>query len=132
MSDRLTYVDSSAFVKLVVEEAESAALRAHLGRRGPPIAAALLRTEVLRATMRVSHAHAGDARRALAAITLIDVDRPLIDRAGELTPPGMRSLDAIHIAAALSLGDDLGEFVTYDPRQGSAALEWGLSVVSPR
>jgi uncharacterized protein len=60
-------------------------------------------------------------------VALIDLDRSVLERAGGPTPPGMRSLDAIHIAAALSHRDDLHEFVTYDQLMLEAAREWGSS-----
>jgi len=61
----------------------------------------------------------------------IELDRHLLDDAGTLSPADVRSLDAIHVAAALALGDDVGEFVTYDDRLADAARQWGLTVVSP-
>ena len=62
---------------------------------------------------------------------LIRVDEPLLDRAAELDPPGLRSLDAIHLAAALELGSDLGVLVVYDARLRHAALAQGLDVDTP-
>jgi uncharacterized protein len=131
MSGRAVYIDSSAFIKLVIEEPETTALRSYLRRRSLMVAAALLRTEVLRASMRISQAHVANARRLLPDIGLIEVDRSVLERAGELTSAETRSLDAIHVAAALSLGDDIDEFVTYDRRLLEAAREWGLVVASP-
>lgn len=81
--------------------------------------------------MRVSQGHLAQARRQLASVAFIDLGRPLLDSAGTLSPPEIRSLDTIHLAAALTLGDDLGEFVTYDARLADAARQWGLTVVSP-
>jgi uncharacterized protein len=131
MSGSYVYLDSSAFAKLVMVEPESGALIRHLRDRPLQVAAALLRTEVLRAAMRVSQAHLAQARRLLAELAFIELDRPLLERAGTLSPPDIRSLDAIHVAAALTLGDDLGEFVTYDRRMEAAARQWGLAVASP-
>ena len=131
MSDRYVYLDTSAFAKLVMTEPESAALISFLRRRPLQVAATLLRTEVLRAAMRISQSHLARARRQLAGIAFIDLAPPLLDYAGTLSPPEVRSLDAIHVAAALTLGDDLGEFVTYDHRLADAARQWGLTVVSP-
>ena len=131
MSGSLTFLDSSALTKLVVVEPESSALRRWLSVRPGRVAAALARTEVLRAAGRVSAAHVRVAWRVLAGIDLIDLDRGLLDRAGELTPHAMRSLDAVHLAAALELGSDLGAFVTYDAQQAEVARAWGLVVVAP-
>lgn len=128
---RLVYLDTSAFTKLVAQEKESAALRRHL--RGAPLRASamLLQTEALRAASRLSPAHMVAARQQLRGIAFIQMDRPLYGFAGTLTPPDLRSLDALHIAAALTLSQDLAEFVTYDDRMLKAARFHGLPVVSP-
>ncbi len=131
MSDKYVYLDTSAFAKLVMTEPESGALIRFLRRRPLQVTATLLRTEVLRAALRVSQSHLAQARRQLAGIAFVDLGRPLLDHAGTLEPAGIRSLDAVHVAAALTLGDDLGEFVTYDHRMADAARQWGLAVVSP-
>lgn len=53
------------------------------------------------------------------------------DRAGDLEPDALRSLDAIHLAAALSIGPDLAVLITYDERLRDAALAQGMLVESP-
>ena len=131
MSGSLAYLDSSAFVKLVCDEPSSPALMDHLAQGLVPVASALLVTEVLRAAQRVSASHFDLAREMLSAINLIAVERPLLELAGALQPPALRSLDAIHLAAALSLADDLREFITYDSRLRSAAERAGLPTISP-
>jgi predicted nucleic acid-binding protein len=131
MSGRVVYLDSSAFVKLVVHEAETDALVAHLARWSLAVSATLLRTEALRAATRHSPALVRDTRTALREMAFIDLGRDLMDQAGVLMPPNLRSLDAVHLAAALSLGDDLDELVTYDARMLAAASACGLAVSSP-
>lgn len=132
MSGNVAYLDSSAFVKLVVEEAESDALRQALFRWPRRASAGLLRTETVRALRRSGNDQlVGRARRLLATVGLVRLDEPLLDRAGDLGPPGLRSLDALHLAAAMALGPDLGVLFTYDGRLREAA-EWsGLVVASP-
>jgi uncharacterized protein len=66
------------------------------------------------------------------ALTLIRVDEDILDRAARLPPATLRTLDAIHLASALALGEALGSVVTYDVRLGEAAREAGLDVVAPR
>ena len=127
----MVYLDSSAVMKLVVEEPESSALRRHLRTAGRTVSAELLRTEVMRASLRVSQAHAARARQVIGEIDLITLDRFLLERAGELSPPEVRSLDAIHVAAGLVMGEALDEFVTYDARMADAAMQWGLRVGAP-
>lgn len=131
MSDRYVYLDTSAFMKLITVEVETAALQRYLILRSLRVSSALLRTEALRAAMRVSQDHVAKVRRQLRSVALVDIGRELLEQAGSLTPADLRSLDAIHIATALSLGDDLGEVVTYDARMKSAAAAHGLAIVSP-
>jgi predicted nucleic acid-binding protein len=132
MSGSAAYIDTSAFLKLIVAEPESAALRKRLQRWPDRVAATLLRTEAVRALRRSGNEHLiGQARRLYAAINLVRLDEPLLDRAGDLAPAELRSLDAVHLAAALSIGPDLGAVITYDNRLRDAALAQGLEVESP-
>lgn len=132
MNGSAAYLDTSAFVKLIVAEPESAALRARLRRWPERASATLLRTETVRALRRSGHPHLiGKARRLFGGILLIRVDEPLLDQAGDLGPDELRSLDAIHLAAALSIRPDLGVLLTYDGRLREAALAQGLDVESP-
>jgi len=127
----LVYLDTSAFLKLVAEEDESAALRRHLRRGRLRTSAVLLQTEALRAAARLSADHLALARLLLRGLALVQIDRQLYSTAGLLAPPELRSLDALHVAAALTLGQDLAEFVTYDSRMIGAARSQGLPVVTP-
>ena len=132
MSGRAAYLDTSAFLKLLVAEPESAALHTRLRRWPDRASATLLRTEAVRALRRSGNDHLlGRARRLFAAINLVRLDEPLLDRAGDLGPADLRSLDAVHLAAALSMGPDLAVLVTYDARLREAALSQGLEVESP-
>lgn len=133
MSGRAAYLDTSAFVKLIVAEPESEALRARLRRWPERASATLLRTETIRALRRSGNEHlVGKARRLFGSILLIRLDEPLLDRAGDLGPPELRSLDAVHLAAALSIGPDLGVLLTYDDGLREAALWQGLDAESPQ
>ena len=126
------YVDSSALVKLVREEPESAALRRWLAQSaGEVVACDLVRTELIRAVRRASPQDAAVAHEVLDGVTLIPVTRALFDSAARLDPVVLRSLDAIHLAAALDLGDELDGLVTYDDRLGEAARANGVVVVRP-
>lgn len=123
------YLDSSALVKLVDEEVESVALRAAVDD-SPIVSCNLARTEVIRAARRKSMLITTTARKLLSEIDLVHLDDELLDLAGELDPP-LRSLDAIHLAAALELGDELEAVVTYDARMTAAARALGLPVIAP-
>lgn len=72
------------------------------------------------------------ARKVLDAVTLVHVTPAVFEAGGRLDPPGLRWLDAIHLAAALDLGDDLEGLITYDDRLADAAISNGISVVAPR
>ena len=86
----------------------------------------------MRAARRVDRRLVPAIRSALARLLLVRLTPDLLDRAGTLDPPEIRSLDAIHLAAALSLGDDLGPFVTYDETMAEAARSLNFKVASPR
>lgn len=132
MSARTAYLDTSAFVKLIVAEPESVALAACLRRWPDRASATVLRAETARALRRSGYGHlVGHARRLFGAIHLIRLDEPLLDRAGDVEPVELRSTDAIHLAAALSMGSELGVLLTYDHRLRDAALLQGLDVDSP-
>ena len=124
------YFDASALVKLVVPEPESAALAAWAGSRSPRASCTLARVEVVRAVRPHGSQAVRTARSLLDELDLTQLDDELLDLAGELEPP-LRSLDAIHLAAALELGDDLEAVVTYDARMAHGAEALGLPVVAP-
>lgn len=125
------YLDSSALVKLVVAEKESAALRRFLRSRPDRISSALARVEVLRAVRLQGAPIVERAKRVLERIRLLKLDDALLDAAAALSPGLLRSLDALHLASAEALGGDLECVVTYDRRMSGAANLLGLPVRSP-
>ncbi len=131
-SDRYAYLDTSAFVKLCWPEPETPVLQSYLSQWPLLVSAALVWTESLRAAQRQGPARLADVERRLAVMPVLEVDRALFRQAGLLTQPTVRSLDAIHLAAALSLGQDLGVVITYDERMVAAASVLGLHVATPR
>ncbi len=127
------YLDTSALVKLVVAEAETEALRAWIRTERPELVSSdLARTELLRAVRRGAGDRAVQARLVLDSVTLIGVRTATFEAAGQLGPSALRTLDALHTASALELGDDLAGMVTYDDRLGDAARSHGIAVVAPR
>jgi predicted nucleic acid-binding protein len=125
------YLDSSALVKLVVREAESDALIADLRAHSGHTSCGLARVEIVRAVRPHGRRAIARARRLLARISLIRLDDALLDEAADLAEPTLRSLDAIHVAAARALGADLSRFITYDGRMADAARRFGLVVHAP-
>lgn len=130
-AERPTYLDSSAIVKLVVREPESAALRRYLRRRRPLISSALARTEVARALLPLGADAIARGREVLSRFDLARVNDRVLTAAGSLLPHDIRSLDAIHLATAQELGAELGRVVTYDERMSRAARALGLAVAAP-
>ena len=126
------YLDTSALTKLVVAEVESNALRAWLRTAREPVACDLARTELIRAVRRSAPDRLLQARAVLDSLTLIEVTPSVFDQAGRLDPTTLRSFDAIHLATALDLGDDLDTLVTYDDRLTDAATLNGIRVTAPK
>ena len=127
-----TYLDSSALVKLAVQEPESGALRRYLVRRRPLVSSALARTEVLRALLLEGDEALTRGRAVLASVELIRINDRILNAAAVLRPPEIRSLDAIHLATAQHLGTDLGRVVTYDERMLHAAKQLRIRTAAPR
>ncbi len=127
------YLDTSALVKLVVAEPENPALSDWLAANDVDAAACdLVRTELMRASRRLDPASTVRVRAVLGAVTLTEVTTAIFEAAGRLEPSGLRSLDAVHLAAALDLGDDLDALVCYDDRLIEAAAANGITVIAPR
>lgn len=126
------YVDTSAFLKLVVVEEHSDALHAWAaGHHDELFSSDLLVTEALRTARRHSTAALGEARSRLDALTIVRLGPHVFERAAELDPGILRTLDALHLAAALLVGDELEGIVTYDRRLAGAAALHGVAAVEP-
>ena len=126
------YLDTSALAKLVVAEPETAALRSWLAEQDRTVVSCdLARTELTRAVRRVAPERMVDAHAVLDGVTLLTVPASVFASAGRLDPVELRSLDALHLAAALELGDDLEALVAYDERLQLAARLNGIDVLAP-
>jgi predicted nucleic acid-binding protein len=126
------YLDSSAIVKLVVPEPESRSLAAAIDGKPDVVSSVLSRVEVLRAIQR-SGAGSPVAERAEAIfgrIALVRLEEPILRDAAAMGPTELRTLDAIHLATALTISPDA--LITYDARLGKAARAAGLTVEAPR
>jgi uncharacterized protein len=125
------YADSSALVKLVIEEPESGELELHLARGVTVATSRLALVEVPRATKLANPSFEAQqgAQRLLDSCMLIDVGDRVLRASAALTSRDVRTLDAIHLASALRIAAD--EFVGYDRRLNRAAAERGLAVATP-
>ncbi len=131
-AERVTYLDSSAIVKLVTLEPESTALRRYLRRKHPVVTSALARTEVARALLPFGAAALARGEDTMSRLDVVRISDRIVRSAGTLLPTRLRSLDAIHLATAATLGADLARVCTYDERMASSATELGMTVVAPR
>jgi len=125
------YLDTSALVKLVFAEAESAALDRIVAAK-EVAASALSRVELRRVAMRADPRQMGACEDLLASCFEVSLTPALLEHAGGVEPASLRSFDAIHLASALVLGDELESFVAYDGRLLAAAQDLEFTTRSPR
>jgi hypothetical protein len=130
----LIYIDTSALLKLVKEEErEAPALRAFLRAQSAPrlVSSALLAVEARRGILRNRPSGLPRVDVLLADVLMTGISDAVIERASRLPDPLLRSLDAIHLATALLIREDVDALLTYDDRLAEAARAHGLAVVSP-
>jgi uncharacterized protein len=130
----LYYADTSAVLKLLVEETDSSAFATFYDAHSETewVSSALLRIELIRAVARARPALLPAARDMLLAFSYIAIDDDVVDGAMNEPDRSLRSLDAIHLATARILAPELDALVTYDDRLLKAATDAGLVTVSPR
>ena len=124
------YLDTSAALKLVLEEPESEALARHIDSERPDLAAGwLLETEMRRAANRVAGLTMDAISEFLLGVNLYEMPGSVSREAGLLPGPNLRSLDALHLSVAIRIGVE--SVVTYDMRMAESARQLGLPVVAP-
>ncbi|TGN63891.1 PIN domain-containing protein [Nocardioides eburneiflavus] len=124
------YLDTSAAAKLVVEEAESDALADELHRMAPTLVGCLLlETELRRLVAREPALTQQAVTQLLRGVELYELPPPLFTEAGLLPGSGLRSLDSLHLAAAVRL--EVESVITYDRRMAEAATSLGMDVLAP-
>jgi predicted nucleic acid-binding protein len=128
----LIYADASALVKLVLPEAESSAM-VELAKGAPRlVTSALGATEMRRAVRRDQPERLWAVEKALSEIAIVEISHEVLRIANVLGPITLRTLDAIHLASALFIREEIDSFVVYDTRLAEAARAAGLPVVSPQ
>jgi len=130
-SAEAVYLDSTGLVKLVIPEAESAPLQRYLVGKPWRVSCRLAKVEVVRAVMAHGAGAVARAQELLRRLVLVQLTDALLSDAALLEPLPLRSLDAIHLAAARTLGRDLAVLVTYDERMAAAAAQLGITVDAP-
>lgn len=129
----MIYLDSSALLKLLFEESESAALALWISERpgSPKVSSELAKAEVVRAARRLDPNAVPTARALVSQLDLIRLNSGLIDGAADIGAPQLRTLDAIHLASGLSVRGELTAFVAYDNRLVTAAEAAGIKAIRP-
>jgi len=127
------YLHSSALLKLVRAEPHTADLTSWVADRAdaPLVSSAVAQVEVLRSCRRIDERLLERGNAVLAVLDLVPLDDGVLAAAADLPDPGLRSLDALHLASALTLDPDLETFVAYDARLVTAAGAAGLAVAQP-
>lgn len=118
-------------MKLPLREEGHEELRLQLSHWGGFVSSMLLGVEAIRTCARYGAGYAEDARAWLEGVSLLPLDDAVLDVASSLAPATMRSLDALHLATALTVREEIGAFFSYDRRLSEAASEHGLPVVRP-
>jgi predicted nucleic acid-binding protein len=129
----LIYLDTSAFLKTVLGEPRSAALDAYLAASDTPglISSALLSVEARRSVLRNEPMSLPRTDLGLLRVEQVEVSGTVLEAASRLPDPMLRTLDAIHVATALLIREDLDVLVSYDQRMLAAAAAHGLPTASP-
>lgn len=118
-------------MKLPLREAELEPLLAELAEWDGYVSSTLLGAEAIRACGRYAGQYAAEARAFLEGVALLPLDDAVLDEAASIDPAELRTLDALHLATALSVSDEIGVFVTYDERLAAGAERHGLAVSRP-
>jgi predicted nucleic acid-binding protein len=126
------YADTSALVKLIIDEQESESLDRYLSASELQLTSSVIcEVELLRAVSRVEQGRLSEARQLLDEMILLPLTTDIRDRAASIQPPSVRSLDAMHLATALEIQADLHALVSYDNRLVDTARGTGIKAISP-
>lgn len=124
------YLDSSAVLKLLIAEKESAALTDFIDFTIK--SSALTRVEVIRVLLKIAPERVADAKAILAGIDVTPVNSAVLNTAENFNPSiTLRSLDALHVATVLFLEKTIEGLITYDKQMITNAKELGIKTLSP-
>ncbi|MGL5866470.1 MAG: type II toxin-antitoxin system VapC family toxin [Dermatophilaceae bacterium] len=127
----MIYIDTSALLRVIFPDDTTPALERYFDRDPALVSSALLQVEARRGTLRRAPLRLPQVDVVLSEVEVVEIGDAVIESAGRLSDPRLRSLDAIHLATALLVGEDVDALLTYDDRLADAAREHGLEVVSP-
>ncbi len=127
----MIYLDASALAKLILDENESPALRRFLSDHSTLITSTITRVELTRAIRRAAPSQLSAAHRRMDSLVFLHLTESLLDSAGMVGAVALRTLDAIHLASALTVRSELDALVAYDKRLLDAASALGLPTACP-
>lgn len=131
-SVKAAYVDASALVKLFKTEPESGALLERLSEYEVWVSSELVVVEARCTAWKLDgEKEIERSDEVVDGLDLVSFNSDIRERAGDVFTPALRALDAIHLATALSISEDVGSFFAYDRELCAAASREGLLVVSP-
>jgi uncharacterized protein len=127
------YVDASALVKLFKAERETEAFREALAGWPVQVASELIRVEAVCTARRLGGADVLQrARATLDQLNLIPLTPEIIELATDTYTPPLRAMDAIHLATALTMREDVGAMFVYDSDLRAAARAHHLNALAPQ
>ena len=127
----MIYIDTSALLRMIFPDSTTDALSRAIGEDAEMVSSALLQVEARRGTLRRAPGRLPEVDVLLGEVDTIGIGDVVIERAGRLPDPLLRSRDAIHLATALLIREDVEAVLTYDDRLATAAQAHGLTVLSP-
>lgn len=129
----MIYLDTTAMLKLIAQAPETEALTDYLSARTDTVwfTCSLARAELLRATAPLPAEATEHAHHILAGLDTVALTDRLVTAAAALNPAPRRTLDALHIAAALTAGPQLHTLITYDPELTDAANYHHITTTHP-
>lgn len=126
------YIDTSALAKLIVLESETPALLDWLKENKTDLATSeLTHTELMRTVRRFAPDRATASRKILGQVIALSATKSIFESAANIEPKSLKSLDAVHVTTALSLGDELEGVITYDQQMAGAVEGYGFPVIAP-
>lgn len=138
-SPAVLYVDTSALLKLLVREAESAAIERELLTWSDLATSVITEVELPRAVARAREERPEAVidgsvvlQGVLASAAIVPLEEPMVTAARKVKPVHVGALDAIHIASALAFGKELAGVATYDKRMQDALQPLGVRVIAPK
>lgn len=125
------YVDTSALGRVLLAEPDAKAIHSVLDQHDDWWCSELLVVELRRFATR--EGLVDPAEKLLEEVELLGVDSDVLQRASRIDPSEVRSLDAIHLDAAVHLSEQgkIEAVLTYDHQLQAGCRHHNLEVAAP-